>query len=320
MSGANIFPTYIPELDHKILEEIDDANLFRSCNTNSYIANICNDETFWRNRTKARYAKLIRFRPPATTWKSFYTRLINDAMYIVEISWDHVYLYSDINRAYNMLWSKVASSHQITLEEALITKFERNDIDIATIKLLYKNEVIANDNKYILYDFINREIDILQYPNLPGLAVKNMDLFYYSGLRFKTELINGYNMGEYDDSANNEFMGVFDYTIDVLASFINYVPSYKVDYLHNYVNNYHILSIDTDNMGTKLNSFAYGYRSITYQDLETGEYYQNLLVNEKLFGKPLMFRQFRIPINGPNVSHPIIVMMEEAIRNYYNEH
>lgn len=51
MARTNVFPTYIPELDYKILEDTDDANLFRSCNTNTYVADICDNEMFWRDRS-----------------------------------------------------------------------------------------------------------------------------------------------------------------------------------------------------------------------------------------------------------------------------
>lgn len=317
MSRTNVFPTYVPELDYKILEETDDETLFRSCKANTYLANLCDDELFWRDRTLPRYAKLVKFREPGSTWKSFYTELVNDAMYLVETSWGKVYVYSDIKRAYDMLWREVADLNQITLEEALATDFTINNFDDAFIVLIYKNKVVSLDDKYVLFNYQRRSADILQYPNLPSLNVKNRTLFYYSGTRLKTEVINEVNIGRQDDSSNSTFVGVFDYNVNVLAALMKYVPEYKVNYLHEYINNYYIISMDSDDDSKYLYEFTYGYISKGELNPENGYYSKLLLVNEALFGRPLNFRQFATSTVSSSDSRVELAVIDDQIRQYY---
>lgn len=48
MSEGGAFPTYIKELDQTILQSLDDYNLLTSCQTNSYLTSICEDDMFWK--------------------------------------------------------------------------------------------------------------------------------------------------------------------------------------------------------------------------------------------------------------------------------
>ena len=83
MSEGGVFPTYIKELDQTILQSLDDYNLLTSCQTNSYLASICEDDMFWKARVIQRYNKLIVSHDIDMPWNYFYDKLINDAMYIV---------------------------------------------------------------------------------------------------------------------------------------------------------------------------------------------------------------------------------------------
>ena len=62
------------DADFLILNQLDDASLLSFCMTSKYGRNLCQDETFWRNRffkTFGRHKK-----SPDKTWKNFYLKLV----------------------------------------------------------------------------------------------------------------------------------------------------------------------------------------------------------------------------------------------------
>ena len=74
------------ETDKIVLSQLDDYDLASVCSTNKHLSEICKDETFWRNRTLARfgsylgdvqkikrYMKMYGFQ----TWKKYYISLVD---------------------------------------------------------------------------------------------------------------------------------------------------------------------------------------------------------------------------------------------------
>lgn len=313
MSRTNVFPTFIPELDYQILEDTEDEDLFRSCKTNTYISDLCNDEGFWRNRVKNRYSMLMKFKEPNITWKAFYSRLINDAMYLVHTEPSVISLHSNIKDAYEKFWKTIASKNNVTLDIAVRTDYSNIDEDErAVIKIVYKGEISQVHDK-IIFDTKRPTPDILQYPNLPGLKVRNRPLFLYEALRFYDTLnVDGtYGGTSFDwDTENNDVLGVFDYNDEVLSLFMTWEP-YKVNHPYYYSPDYGKIAIDSNKEPTLYIKYKYGYMGTNSGGV--------VLVNESLFGKPLKFVR-RVLYIGDNLSREELIKgVESAVEKYYEQ-
>jgi hypothetical protein len=318
MSAGDVFPTYIPELDQKILSVIADADLFRACNTNSYIANMCDDEIFWRNRTKTRYAMLIKFKSLNTTWKIFYRRLVDDAVYIVDTRNGKSFVYSNVTDAYNKLWDEISRMWGMPVETVRTMSFPEYE-EPCTIRLAFKNEIRARDDEFVLYDHRTPMIDILQYPILPSLNVKDRLLLHYIGIRHRIEYDAQRDriFNAHDETPHNEFCGVSDYNKDTLHSFMTYTPSYALDYPHKYVTGFVMLTMDTGDAGTWLNKFKYGYMIQPTQEPISNKILATFMVDESLFGRPVKFKIFQFIINGQIPSFHEMLEIKAQIEQYY---
>ena len=70
--------TGIKDLDFKILNELDDHELYDICIINRKSVEVCNDENFWRNRFMTRFAPdILNAKPNDMTWKDYYIELSN---------------------------------------------------------------------------------------------------------------------------------------------------------------------------------------------------------------------------------------------------
>ncbi len=72
--------TGIKDLDLKILMDVDDETLLKSCSTNKELYRICNvDQSFWRNRYVKQYGeKSSRYKPEGRSWKNHYMQTYID--------------------------------------------------------------------------------------------------------------------------------------------------------------------------------------------------------------------------------------------------
>ena len=69
-----------PATDILILQELPDENLTSVCSVDNYINNLCNNESFWLNRTLDRYGDQLgsgieikeKYIPDGTSWKEYY--------------------------------------------------------------------------------------------------------------------------------------------------------------------------------------------------------------------------------------------------------
>ncbi len=71
--------TGMPATDIIILAELSDRDLINTCSSNKYLNDLCNNESFWMNRTLQRYSKVLggadnirQYLPGNTTWKQYY--------------------------------------------------------------------------------------------------------------------------------------------------------------------------------------------------------------------------------------------------------
>ncbi len=71
--------TGLPATDIIILSELSDRDLINTCSSNKYLNDLCNNESFWMNRTVQRYGNMLggaedirQYLPGNTTWKQYY--------------------------------------------------------------------------------------------------------------------------------------------------------------------------------------------------------------------------------------------------------
>lgn len=64
--------TNIPELDIKILDELDDFTLEDACSINAYLNSLCLSEQLWRNRILNFYPNVPIFKKEDQSWKDYY--------------------------------------------------------------------------------------------------------------------------------------------------------------------------------------------------------------------------------------------------------
>lgn len=221
-------------------------------------------------------------------------------MYIVNSVDYDVFAYTDIKKAYDKVQYIIIKRGHVG--------YKLNSTVVKVI-LIYKGQVALEDSSLLFDNFYN-DIDILQYPNLPGLKLKNMNLLYYHGTRSRL----GIAPNNISDPPNDKFVGVFDYSSTVLASFMTYIP-YEVDYPHEYINSYQLLTINSDTAGQLLWNFKYGYRGRVSRHDGTGNRSVTYLVNESLFGKPLYFREF--VYRFPEYRLELLPVLEQQTEQYY---
>ena len=72
--------TGIKDLDLKILMELDDKDLIKTCATNRELYRICNvDQSFWRNRYVKQYdEEAAKYKPEGRSWKNHYMQTYID--------------------------------------------------------------------------------------------------------------------------------------------------------------------------------------------------------------------------------------------------
>jgi len=59
-----------------MMDKLDDNSLLNFCLTNKRNKELCNNETFWRNRTLKKYGEYVKYKSPDRTWKNYYISLI----------------------------------------------------------------------------------------------------------------------------------------------------------------------------------------------------------------------------------------------------
>jgi len=60
-----------------ILENLNDRSLLNFCVTSKYAKEICQNETFWRNRTASRFGEdSLKFKEADRSWKDYYLNIV----------------------------------------------------------------------------------------------------------------------------------------------------------------------------------------------------------------------------------------------------
>ncbi len=71
--------TGIKDVDLKILMDVDDETLLKTCSTNKELYRICNTDSFWRNRYVKQYGeKATKYKPEDRSWKNHYMQTYID--------------------------------------------------------------------------------------------------------------------------------------------------------------------------------------------------------------------------------------------------
>lgn len=71
-----LFPTGVPDVDRIIMRLLRDEELLQSCKLNRYAADLCRDESFWRNRIIENFGADVKgYVPKGMTYKEVYLGL-----------------------------------------------------------------------------------------------------------------------------------------------------------------------------------------------------------------------------------------------------
>ena len=135
--------TGVKDIDFKILEELDDSNLTNVCVVNTYLNDICKDETFWRNRLLNKYRFLLgnaeniihNYKPKDILWKEYYVWL-HGAIYGDQF---FSYLYADILRR-----DDVMKILEYTYPDLFADMDQYHVLDSTFCDLLAKIEIMAS--------------------------------------------------------------------------------------------------------------------------------------------------------------------------------
>lgn len=98
--------TNVPEIDTRILTEIDDERLKNVCQTNRYVSNLCLDDVFWKGRVEKYYPDRAKDKDKHNlfnfTWRDYYRYLTvcNTGFYISYYIHTDTIRHSEIGSAY----------------------------------------------------------------------------------------------------------------------------------------------------------------------------------------------------------------------------
>jgi hypothetical protein len=165
--------TGLPATDIMILDILSDEDLINTCRTNKYLNDLCNNESFWMNRTVSKYGYILGsiediylYIPPGTSWKEYYLWLsdlnknILNMLYIEEnynrpdltLILDRP-VYIGLKVMHGLPYGFLANSHSITTRRQLALNLlvyipNLNNISEYMLKLIYLTvENIKDDNE-----------------------------------------------------------------------------------------------------------------------------------------------------------------------------
>lgn len=113
------FPTEIPELDTRVLLELDDSTLAATCILNKYFNQLHSNDHFWYQRLVSKgYGGLISLKHQGLflTSRGLYTKLVTGASYVVIFD-DKPCTYSNINDAYQAFIVWLAQLSEIKISD-----------------------------------------------------------------------------------------------------------------------------------------------------------------------------------------------------------
>ncbi len=157
--------TNLPATDLLILMELSDEDLISTCASNKYLNNLCQNESFWLNRTMKRFGYLgtpqeinRKYIPDGTSWKDYY-------LWLSDITANpDVHVVYNFAIEYNREDVLLVLDHELK-ERALIPTM---------LNVGYFNPLKLNDN---LQNFL-KEADLgLSDPNNPDSIPLNKILF-----------------------------------------------------------------------------------------------------------------------------------------------
>ena len=80
------FLTSIPEVDQKILMQLDTQTLFKTCQVNQYANTLCQDEVFWKNKLANDYGQeFIAMKSSVESYQNYYKNLSSEFFFPEEL-------------------------------------------------------------------------------------------------------------------------------------------------------------------------------------------------------------------------------------------
>ena len=197
----------IKDVDSIIINQLNDYELGKVSQVNKYVNSICNDDTFWRNRTFEKFGNRLKELDidirdyNKSNWREYYVLLSTIVKQIgkhidMDVPVDKILGFSYITRLggpRNEITS--TRSMDFNLENVKLYKLFISDYDPGTVNRIYNpkyNEILKNKG-YIMKDYII--LDRLDLKTLAFLTTKYNRMFL--------EYLKSKNFNKSDELLNN---------------------------------------------------------------------------------------------------------------------
>lgn len=173
--------TGIKDLDHIILNKLDDKDLVNVCQTNKKADEICNDQVFWLNRIKTKFPELtmdiLNKYKRGRTWSDYY---IKDLIKIARIPANNVIVNGAYAERLDWIIEGLKNGADINTylgNYPLIIAVDAGNLDIVKYLVEHGADI------HIVHDFPLRSasehgyLDIVKYLVEKGANINDVDLF-----------------------------------------------------------------------------------------------------------------------------------------------
>ena len=156
--------TGVKDLDMKILNELDDVDLVKMCQTNRAADSICTDQSFWLNRimTKFPYLSLeiLNKYKGDQKWSEYY---INDLIKALKEPGRYSMKGMEGRPDYFIISLKNWPYDNVNLNELLVIVSIRGYLDIVRFLVSEGADIKYNSNSSVKYAYSKGHTDIVDY-------------------------------------------------------------------------------------------------------------------------------------------------------------
>ena len=165
-----------------VLHLLDDVSLGRICLVDKHFNSLCN-ESFWQQRTTARFAGLLSFRAVFSSWREFYSNVRDSTYAVMDV--ENSSLHSNIHDAYKAFLRVVDSTLSLPIERAHeIPQHINNTAEEASLYIMFPDREIKLDSEkqQVLMSLTYTLADELKFcirDDLLGMPVLGKGTFFF---------------------------------------------------------------------------------------------------------------------------------------------
>jgi len=146
--------TGVPDTDILILDILSDEDLISVCNSNKYLNDLCNTESFWLNKTVSKYGYILGsiedislYIPPGTSWKEYYLWLSDLNKDLVEML--------NVEQMYNRPDLTLILDRPVYIKPGLVTDLPMNFL-VKSHKITTRRILALDISRYFSIPYINK--------------------------------------------------------------------------------------------------------------------------------------------------------------------